>query len=103
MAEIIHILRPISEEENLETSEALLRPCPVCGAKAYIHRAAPDGFFMGYSAGCPRFCIGDGIHGIETFEGAEAYGYAVHHCFTKEEAIAAWNRRATYGNDLVHN
>ena len=98
MDEIIHILRPISEEENIEDSELLLKPCPVCGAKAYIHRAAPDGFFMGYSAGCPRFCIGDGIHGIETYEDAEARGYAVHHCFTKAEAIEAWNRRASRGN-----
>ena len=74
-----------------------LKPCPVCGAEAYIDRAAPDGFFMGYSAGCPRYCIGDGIHGIETFKEAEERGYTVHGCLTKEEAIAAWNRRAERG------
>lgn len=78
-------------------NEMELKPCPVCGAKAYIARMAPDGFFMGYSAGCPRFCIGDGIHGIENYEDAEARGYAVHGCLTKAEAIAAWNWRAEHG------
>ena len=97
MAEVIHILRPATETENLENDEQKLRPCPVCGAKAYIQRMAPDGFFMGYSAGCPRFCIGDGIHGIETYEDAQERGYAVHGCFTKEHAIAQWNRIAENG------
>lgn len=93
----IHILRPVNEEENAEDTGLELLPCPVCGAKAYVRRMAPDGFFMGYSAGCPRFCIGDGIHGIETYEEAQERAYAVHGCFTKEHAIAAWNRRASCG------
>lgn len=97
MTKWIHILRPVKEELNLEETVQGLRPCPVCGAKAYLSKMAPDGFFMGYSAGCPRYCIRDGIHGIETYEDAEAHGYAVHGCLTKEEAIAAWNRRATDG------
>ncbi len=74
-----------------------LKPCPVCGAQAYISRNAPDGFFMGYSAGCPRYCIGDGIHGIETQEENMKRGYAVHGCRTPAEAIATWNRRASRG------
>lgn len=73
-----------------------LLPCPVCGAKAYISRDCPHGFFMGYSAGCPRYCIGDGIHGIETYEEAIKRGYSVSGCLTKAEAIAAWNWRATH-------
>lgn len=93
----VHVLRPVKEELNLEDTVQSLEPCPVCGAKAYLHKAAPDGFFMGYSAGCPRFCIGDGIHGIETYEEAEERGYAVHGCLTKEAAIAEWNRRANCG------
>lgn len=78
------------------SNELQLLPCPVCGAKAYIDRAAPDGFFMGYSAGCPRYCIGDGIHGIETHEEHIKRGYSVHGCLTKAEAIAAWNRRTKH-------
>lgn len=74
--------------------ETELKPCPVCKAKAYIHRDAPDGYFMGYSAGCPRYHINDGIHGISAVEEHEEKGYAVHGCYTKEEAITAWNRRA---------
>jgi hypothetical protein len=50
---------------------------------------------MGYSAGCPRYHINDGIHGISTVEQHEEKGYAVHGCFTKQEAISEWNRRAT--------
>jgi hypothetical protein len=71
-----------------------LEPCPVCGAKAYISSAAPDGFFMGWSVGCPRYCVGDGIHGIDTFEEDEKRALALHGFFTREEAIEARNRRA---------
>lgn len=70
-----------------------LKPCPVCGAKAYIQKDEPDGFFMGWSAGCPRYSAGDGIHGTEAHEEHENKGYAVHYCTTKEEAIEVWNRR----------
>lgn len=101
MAELLHILRPVKEELNTEDTGQKLKPCPVCGAKAYIHRAAPDGFFMGYSAGCPRYCIGDGIHGIETYDEAEERGYAVHGCLTKQEAIDAWNWRAEHDQEKV--
>jgi len=56
-----------------------------------------DGFDFGWSAGCPRYCINDGIHGIDTYEDHEDRGYAVHWCFTKEKAIEAWNRRVDNG------
>ena len=75
-----------------------LKPCPVCGSKAFLSRDVIDGvFFMGWSAGCPRYCIGDGIHGIETYEEDETMGYSFFGCTTKEEAIEAWNRRAEDG------
>lgn len=70
-----------------------LKPCPVCGAKAYISRDNVDGFFFGYSAGCPRYYIDDGIHGIENLEEHKTRGYSVHFCSTKEEAIEKWNKR----------
>lgn len=62
-----------------------LSNCPICGAKAIITRDAPDGFFMGYSVGCPRYTLNDGIHTKRM-------------CFfginTKENAIKKWNKYA---------
>lgn len=78
---------------------AKLKHCPVCGAKAYISSNAPDGYYMGWSVGCPRYCIGDGIHGIDTYEENEKRALALHGFFTKEEAIEAWNRRAEDGKE----
>lgn len=75
-----------------------LKPCPVCGSKAYIRKDVVDGFFFGWSAGCPRYFIGDGIHGINSFEEHKTKGYSVHGCGTKEGATKAWNRRADNGN-----
>lgn len=66
--------------------------CPVCEAKAYIHKDVADGYFFGWSAGCPRYCVKDGIHGIDSHE-RETKGFAVHNCTTKEEAIGKWNER----------
>lgn len=71
-----------------------LKPCPKCGAKAYIHEDVIDGFSFGWSAGCPRYRRCDGIHGIDSLEDHTAKGYAVRCCATKKEAINAWNRRA---------
>lgn len=71
-----------------------LKPCPKCGAKAYILQDVVNGFSFGWSAGCPRYSIGDGIHGIDSLEDHEVKGYAVRCCATKEGAIKAWNRRA---------
>ena len=76
---------------------AELKPCPVCGAKAFLINDVVDGFCFGYSVGCPRYCIGDGIHGVETFEENEKKALALHGFYTKEAAIEAWNRRAEDG------
>jgi len=41
-----------------------LPPCPICGAKAFLQAdVIDDSFFMGYSVGCPRYALYDGIHG----------------------------------------
>ena len=79
---------------------AELKPCPVCGAKAFLNRDVIDGvFFMGWSVGCPRYCVGDGIHGIDSFDVDENKHYSFFGFNTKEEAIEAWNRRAEDGNE----
>ena len=73
-----------------------LKPCPICGAKAFLSRDIVDGFFFGFSVGCPRYCIGDGIHGVDTFEENEKRSLAMYGFFSKEEAEEWWNRRADH-------
>ncbi len=70
-----------------------LKPCPLCGAKAFVSHDVVDGFSFGWSVGCPRACIADGIHGFndpETFRQAKLtlFNFA-----SKEAAIEAWNKR----------
>ena len=81
---------------------AELKPCPVCGAKAVLSHDVVDGFDFGYSVGCPRYCIGDDIHGVDTFEQSEElsrkgrnlseFGF-----FSAEAAEKWWNWRADNG------
>lgn len=78
---------------------AELKPCPVCGAKAYLSHDVVDGFDMGYSVGCPRYCIGDGIHGIEETDGHYKRGYASHGFYSKKAATKWWNRRVSDGSE----
>lgn len=62
-------------------------PCPICGKKAYIMHIVVDGVEYGYSAGCPSYCLNDGVHGItESFdpEAPSVDGY------TAEQAFYAW-------------
>ena len=76
---------------------AELKSCPVCGAKAFLEREVVDGFDMGFGVGCPRYCIGDGLHGIETSDAHYERGYAAHCFMTKRAAAKWWNRRAGDG------
>lgn len=76
-----------------------LKPCPRCGTKAYLSRDVVDGFYFGWSAGCPRYCHYDGIHGT-TIDTAEEDCYAVHGANSKEEAIEIWNNRVEHLKEL---
>lgn len=71
-----------------------LKPCPRCGTKAYLSRDVVDGFYFGWSAGCPRYCHYDGIHGT-TIDTSEEDCYAVHGANSKEEASSGTRRRRT--------
>ena len=73
--------------------DEVLKRCPVCGAKAFISRDVIDGFDFGWSVGCPRFCIVDGVHGIDTREDAEKCGLTGFGFFSKNEATEWWNGR----------
>ena len=57
--------------------------CPICGGKTVVDCAKPDGFFMGWSIGCPRYRLNDGIH-IKRM--------AFHNISTKDKAIEIWNK-----------
>ena len=65
---VLHILRKaaISEEEKVTLADLRKKmpPCPICGRKAYLDHSIVDGFDFGYDAGCPEYCLDDGIHGI---------------------------------------
>lgn len=69
-----------------------LKPCPLCGSKAFVAHDIVDGFEFGWSVGCPRARIDDPVHklGEKEFKKARLvmFGFA-----SKEEAIKAWNRR----------
>lgn len=64
-----------------------LKPCPICGAKAFVQHDIVDGFAFGWSVGCPRACIEDGVHG---FDDAESFKKAklVMFGFTRKERTA---------------
>lgn len=88
-------VEPVDHKASRKAEADKLPPCPVCGSKAFLERDTIDGvFFMGYSVGCPRYCIGDGIHGVDTFEDAEEKHYAAHGFITPKEAAEWWKRRA---------
>lgn len=93
----IHILRPASvkEEDNLSIAEAKkkLSPCPICGAKAFLSKDIVDGFYFGWSVGCPRFCLNDGIHGIDESTPTENH-LSIHCLDSAVECVEKWNERA---------
>ncbi len=91
MSDEVHLLR-IHPNENTQGQSSELPPCPVCGAKAYIHSDTVDGFWFGWSVGCPRFCLYDGIHGQDENTPREEH-LAAHGFPTKKEAAAWWRKR----------
>lgn len=73
-----------------------LMPCPLCGSKAFIAQDVADGFYFGWSVGCPRACINDRTHKLD----AEAFKKAkltFHNLNSKEQAINVWNERCREG------
>ena len=78
-------------------SKPKLKPCPVCGAKASIRHDFVDGFDFGYSVGCPRYSLYDGIHG-HTTETPEEERLSKHYFTSAAKAAEWWNRRASDEN-----
>ena len=70
-----------------------LKPCPICGAKAFVQHDIVDGFCFGWSVGCPRACIEDGIHGFDDYDSFHNAKLVMFNFATKQEAIDTWNKR----------
>lgn len=96
MGSNLHILRGHKAEEWVHESPAELSPCPVCGAKAYVLHDIVDGYDMGWSVGCPRFKISDGIHGCDDYESAQAAKLRFLYLNSKQECIEIWNKRCKH-------
>ncbi len=65
-----------------------LRPCPVCGKKAFLVHLQ-----SGWAAGCPAFDVGDGVHGV-TEEMPRDTHFIISGCPYEDVAIYKWNRKA---------
>lgn len=93
----IHILRPSKETDkdklSIDEAKKKLKPCPICGSKAYISKDIVDGFYFGWSVGCPRFCLNDGIHGIDENAPKEKH-LSIHNLNSANECVEEWNRKA---------
>ena len=77
-----------------------LKPCPICGAKAFISHNNVDGFDFGWSVGCPRFRLADGIHGFDydtPEDEVERHRLTGFYYPSKERAVEAWNDRVEAG------
>lgn len=82
----------ISEDDKLTIKSAKEKflKCPVCGSKAFISKDIVDGFYFGWSVGCPRFCLNDGIHGIDENTPAEKH-LTIFYLSSSAECVKKWN------------
>ena len=83
-----------SDKMSISTAKRYLLPCPVCGAKAYLSKDIVDGFYMGWSVGCPKFCFNDGIHGIDQNSPEDKY-LTIFCLDSAQECVEKWNEKAT--------
>lgn len=92
----VHLLvsRSVKDREKIRIFEAKKRlsPCPICGAKAYISKDIVDGFYFGWSVGCPRFCFNDGIHGINENSPEEDH-LSIMCLDSASECVDKWNKK----------
>lgn len=94
---------------NYEIAQEL-EPCPICGRKAYVLHDydSYDRAAYGWSAGCPRYCRSDGIHGIEIDQWVPASEIPrVGSLLSRQAVIDAWNQwvanwKATH-NTVISN
>lgn len=69
--------------------------CPKCGSKPFISQDVVDGFYFGWSVGCPRYCHYDRIHGT-TFDTPEEDTYTIFGLPSKQACIKEWKKRVKH-------
>lgn len=89
---IVNILVKREDEHASEEMLKSLPNCPICGAKAFLKGDTVDGFWFGWSVGCPRYCLNDGIHGHDD-NTPERDRLAAHGFSTKYTAKRWWINR----------
>ncbi len=82
-------------------NKEIMAECPICGRKAYVYHSVVDGFDLGWDAGCARFRLNDGIHGIDEYSEDKTLWPCVSLCNSKDEAIRRWNEKAAYIKDVL--
>ena len=75
-----------------------LKPCPICGSKAYIHKDIVDGHYYGWSVGCPLFWLNDGRHGVDGNASIEEH-LEIHYLNSTNECIEKWNKKVDKYSD----
>lgn len=87
--------RALPDDRKDYAEECDIPCCPKCGAKAFIHHDIVDGFYFGWSVGCPKYCHYDGIHGTDE-NTPEKDTYTIFHLGSKEECISEWHKRVEH-------
>jgi hypothetical protein len=70
-----------------------LKKCPLCGANAFVKKDEFDGYYFGWSVGCPRACIGDRTHKIDDPIEFRKARLTMHGFDSKQQAVNEWNNR----------
>ncbi|MCX4356854.1 MAG: hypothetical protein OSJ43_11660 [Oscillospiraceae bacterium] len=89
---VVNILVKREDEHASEKMLESLPNCPICGAKAYLQGDTIDGFWFGWSVGCPRYCLNDDIHGHDD-NTPEIDRFSKHGFETKHTAKRWWINR----------
>ena len=88
------IRQRVEEGQTIKDGKKALLRCPICGASAYLSKDVVDGFCFGYSVGCPRFRLRDGIHGIDE-NTPRSKRLSIFGLNSVEECIEKWNERVS--------
>lgn len=71
------------KKRGINSMMKMIGKCPECGVNVYLSKDKPDGYFMGWSIGCTRYKMNDGIHKDKM---------AFHNFTEKAHAIEYWER-----------
>ena len=88
---VVYITR-MHKEDNTNYGDDDLPRCPICGSKAYISKDIVDGYYFGWSVGCPRYKLNDGIHGHDD-NTPRSKRLSLFSLSNKEECIEKWKER----------